>query len=179
MIKTIGLLALMACFCASADITVTRDGSTDWICADADGVPLSNHTRIDKAFEACTNRTLADGLVYRVVAGSTYAIQSDGVVIPPDPVDSDGDGVNDDVDQCPGTTQGVEVDAAGCEVVVIPPATGALADCLTYFATNSGWCKLSDHTLSEVLHTRAEVGDGIWGWNGAKSVVEAWNGMAF
>ena len=119
MIKTIGLLAFVACFCASAEITVTREGSTDWICADADGVPLSNHTRIDKAFEACTNRTLADGLVYRVVAGSTYRIQSDGVAIAPDPVDSDGDGVNDDVDQCPGTTQGVEVDAVGCEI--IPP----------------------------------------------------------
>lgn len=121
MIKILGLLALVVCFCASAEITVTRDGSTDWICADADGVPLSNHTRIDKAFEACTNRTLLDGLVYRVVAGSTYAIQSDGVVIPPEPVDSDGDGVNDDVDQCPGTIQGVEVDADGCEVVVVPP----------------------------------------------------------
>ena len=116
MIKIICLMALMACFCASAEITVTRDGSTDWICADADGVPLSNHTRIDKAFEACTNRTLLDGLVYRVLAGSTYRIQSDGVVV--DPVDTDGDGVNDDVDQCPGTAAGVVVDASGCEIVV-------------------------------------------------------------
>ena len=34
---------------------------------------------------------------------------------PPPPVgDSDGDGVTDDMDQCPGTPQGVTVDAAGC-----------------------------------------------------------------
>lgn len=38
---------------------------------------------------------------------------------PPDPVDSDGDGVADDIDQCPGTAQGVEVDAVGCEI--LPP----------------------------------------------------------
>ena len=178
---------------------LTREGSTDWICADADGVPLSNHTRIDKAYEACTNRTLADGLVYRVVAGSTYAIQSDGVVIPP--VDTDGDGVNDDVDQCPGTTQGVEVDAVGCEIIP-PDADGdgipdaedtcpndatntcnnppgevpaAIAACI---ASPDAWCSLSDHTPNEVLPTRAEVGDLIWSGSGSSSVLNAWNGMA-
>ena len=39
--------------------------------------------------------------------------------IPPTPecggvVDADGDGVNDDKDQCPGTPKGVKVDATGC-----------------------------------------------------------------
>ncbi|MEZ5561233.1 MAG: right-handed parallel beta-helix repeat-containing protein [Pseudomonadales bacterium] len=34
----------------------------------------------------------------------------------PDPVDSDGDGVLDADDDCPGTTPGTEVDAAGCPV---------------------------------------------------------------
>ena len=33
--------------------------------------------------------------------------------------DTDGDGVNDDVDQCPGTPAGVSVDATGCESVVV------------------------------------------------------------
>lgn len=33
---------------------------------------------------------------------------------PPAPVDSDGDGVTDDLDKCPGTPAGVAVDASGC-----------------------------------------------------------------
>lgn len=33
---------------------------------------------------------------------------------PPPPKDSDGDGVTDDRDQCPGTPRGVKVDAIGC-----------------------------------------------------------------
>ncbi len=32
--------------------------------------------------------------------------------------DSDGDGVNDKMDQCPGTAAGVRVDALGCEIVL-------------------------------------------------------------
>ena len=32
----------------------------------------------------------------------------------PAPMDSDGDGVTDDMDKCPGTPKGVEVDAKGC-----------------------------------------------------------------
>jgi OmpA-OmpF porin, OOP family len=34
---------------------------------------------------------------------------------PPAPLDSDGDGVNDDIDKCPNTPRGREVDATGCE----------------------------------------------------------------
>ena len=33
--------------------------------------------------------------------------------------DTDGDGVNDDVDQCPSTPAGVSVDATGCESAVV------------------------------------------------------------
>jgi OOP family OmpA-OmpF porin len=36
------------------------------------------------------------------------------VVVPPAPVDTDGDGVTDDIDQCPNTPAGVVVDAKGC-----------------------------------------------------------------
>jgi hypothetical protein len=39
--------------------------------------------------------------------------------IPPPPVDVDGDGVFDNIDQCPGTAPGVEVDADGCEIVPV------------------------------------------------------------
>jgi OmpA-OmpF porin, OOP family len=34
---------------------------------------------------------------------------------PPAPLDSDGDGVTDDIDKCPNTPRGREVDATGCE----------------------------------------------------------------
>ena len=34
------------------------------------------------------------------------------------PLDLDGDGVDDSIDQCPGTPAGVTVDSTGCEVVV-------------------------------------------------------------
>jgi len=37
---------------------------------------------------------------------------------PAAPLDSDGDGVFDDRDQCPGTARGVRVDAKGCPLVV-------------------------------------------------------------
>lgn len=35
---------------------------------------------------------------------------------PPPPLDSDGDGVPDNIDQCPGTPAGAVVDARGCEL---------------------------------------------------------------
>jgi outer membrane protein OmpA-like peptidoglycan-associated protein len=37
-----------------------------------------------------------------------------GKTPPPPPADTDGDGVTDDADRCPGTPAGVEVDASGC-----------------------------------------------------------------
>lgn len=53
------------------------------------------------------------------------------VVPPVAPVDTDGDGVIDDLDQCPGTAAGVEVDETGCplpepepEPVCAPPVPG-------------------------------------------------------
>jgi outer membrane protein OmpA-like peptidoglycan-associated protein len=36
-------------------------------------------------------------------------------------VDSDGDGVPDRLDQCPGTPPGTKVDAAGCPIAVVAP----------------------------------------------------------
>jgi OOP family OmpA-OmpF porin len=35
---------------------------------------------------------------------------------PAGPIDSDGDGVTDDLDRCPGTLAGIRVDATGCEL---------------------------------------------------------------
>ncbi|MDP4652164.1 MAG: OmpA family protein [Haliea sp.] len=39
------------------------------------------------------------------------------------PVDSDGDGVNDDRDQCPGTAAGTRIDATGCPLPVTQVAS--------------------------------------------------------
>ncbi len=51
---------------------------------------------------------------------------------PPPPVptikDSDGDGVIDDVDECPGTRKGVNVDGKGCELQPPPPPADSDGD---------------------------------------------------
>jgi len=41
------------------------------------------------------------------------------------PVDSDGDGVTDDLDRCPGTPQGERVDELGCPAAPIAPIPAA------------------------------------------------------
>ncbi|MFZ2553646.1 OmpA family protein, partial [Psychrobacter urativorans] len=48
----------------------------------------------------------------------TYVAPPVVVVTPVDDIDSDGDGVYDSVDQCPGTPMNVVVDARGCPQVV-------------------------------------------------------------
>lgn len=49
------------------EINITRVGACDWTCADAAGAQLSCHVRVDRAITACANRSLADGLEYRVI----------------------------------------------------------------------------------------------------------------
>jgi len=44
------------------------------------------------------------------------------------PVDSDGDGINDDHDACPGTPAGAKVDETGCVVATPPPPADLDAD---------------------------------------------------
>ena len=44
------------------------------------------------------------------------------------PSDSDGDGVTDDLDQCPGTPAGTEVDASGCAIVLDSDGDGVNDD---------------------------------------------------
>jgi OOP family OmpA-OmpF porin len=52
------------------------------------------------------------------VAAAAAASQAEpDTVVAAAPVDSDGDGVPNDRDQCPGTAAGVKVDAKGCEIV--------------------------------------------------------------
>ena len=62
----------------------------------------------------------------RVNAGVQVAFGADPVVAPPPPppaapVDSDGDGVVDGIDQCPNTPIGVQVNSVGCPLPPPPP----------------------------------------------------------
>src|SRR5690606_23005026 len=50
----------------------------------------------------------------------------EGCYVPP--ADADGDGVTDDVDQCPGTPAGTAVDTSGCPLPPPPPPPVADAD---------------------------------------------------
>lgn len=43
-------------------------------------------------------------------------------------LDSDGDGVPDDIDQCPNTPRGTQVDAVGCPLPPPPPACGEVVN---------------------------------------------------
>ena len=71
------------------------------------------------------------------------AIVSLGLVMPiggvaaPAPMDDDGDGINNAMDQCPGTSAGVQIDTNGCEV---KPEPVAVAD-----SDNDGVDDSSDH----------------------------------
>jgi OOP family OmpA-OmpF porin len=57
------------------------------------------------------------GSNFLYTAGLSFAFGGEKKVVAPPPVvpkDSDGDGVYDDADQCPGTPRGVKVDSKGC-----------------------------------------------------------------
>jgi len=56
------------------------------------------------------------------------------------PADSDGDGVIDDHDNCPSTSEGTDVDADGCSVIVITPQTQRIQaqDYISFNDTSSG-----------------------------------------
>ena len=55
-------------------------------------------------------------------SGSAGDTSSDGASGTPPPADSDGDGVADDRDWCPGTATGVAVTTAGCDLASEPSA---------------------------------------------------------
>ena len=83
--------------------------------------------RLRHAFDSddsLTDHVVSLGIQYSFGGGTATTMaaasepeQDAGVVVPVVPLDSDGDGVGNDKDQCPGTPAGARVDAKGCEVV--------------------------------------------------------------
>lgn len=68
-------LLLLPGFVLADSVTVTRNTPYEWACADASFNILSQHTRQDKAIEACVNRSLQDGEQYQIIPGS-YRVQA-------------------------------------------------------------------------------------------------------
>ena len=85
---------------------------------------LRTEARLRHAFDdSLTDGIVTLGLQYNFGGGAATAMaagepeEAPPAVIPPVPVDSDGDGVANDRDQCPGTPAGVRVDSRGCEII--------------------------------------------------------------
>lgn len=111
-----------------------------------------------------------DLLVADICSDHDYANCSDPIL------DSDGDGVNDDVDLCDDTPPPIVVDATGCEVVV--PPTGHI---LTTAPQNE-WIRIPNTKASNVLPPESFAAPVTYP-NTAKTsaggIIGAWSGMAF
>jgi OOP family OmpA-OmpF porin len=63
---------------------------------------------------------LDGGIIGGLVGAGAGAVMGEAHCLPEEmakgPMDSDGDGVNDDRDKCPGTPKGLSVDALGCHL---------------------------------------------------------------
>jgi hypothetical protein len=69
------------------------------------------------------------------------------------PADSDGDGVTDDADACPGTVSGEPVDADGCGVDDLVPCAGSLG--------GGAWRNHGDYMKAVVAAVRAMFDAGL------------------
>ena len=88
---------------------------------------LRTEWRMRHAFDSdnsLTDHIASIGIQYNFGGGSAAPMaaaaaepDTDRAAVIAAPVDSDGDGVPNDRDQCPGTPAGVKVDANGCEIV--------------------------------------------------------------
>lgn len=81
---------------------------TDFVAGGSIALRTELRYRLD--FESPTEQDLMANVGLQIPFGSPYAQP----VAAAAPSDSDGDGVTDDRDRCPGTPSGVEVDADGC-----------------------------------------------------------------
>ncbi len=76
----------------AAEVSSIRDSRYEWQCEDANGTLISGHTRQDKAFQSCINRSLETGETF-YVRGGTFRVTATGLTDPtptptpdPDPV---------------------------------------------------------------------------------------------
>jgi OOP family OmpA-OmpF porin len=97
--------------------TLVNFGDSPWA--------LRAEWRFRHAFDddGLTDQLVALGIQYSFGGGSTVAAPA--AVSQPEPeryADSDGDGITDDSDRCPGTPAGAVVDMSGCEVRTAPEA---------------------------------------------------------
>src|SRR5690606_7450472 len=104
----------------------------------------------DFVIEFCRNGQNESATVWQIINGQVEGVYVDatlhaevyipwpefsaeitrGECLDPEPVDTDGDGVSDDVDKCPDTPTNTEVDETGCPIVdpVDPTPTPAPVD---------------------------------------------------
>lgn len=89
------------------------------------------------------------------------------------PIDSDGDGITDDLDLCPNTPLGVEVDSNGCELLVTDNVTIEAESYSNFFDTstgNSGGAYRNDDV--DIETTSDENGGFNVGWTAANEWLE-------
>ena len=85
-------------------------------------------TDLQARFEILGRRDLSSSATNRnpvdYLAGLGLQYSWGATIAPPPPADSDGDGVPDNMDKCPGTPAGATVNADGCEPVVDKDSDG-------------------------------------------------------
>jgi hypothetical protein len=128
-VKLIALLVALLCLSAAATVTAApvhpRSGAALGH-AKKHRAKQRHHRRHHRAAHAALSKRACnngfdddgDGLIdYPEDPGCQSRGDSSEVnLTPPPPIDSDGDGVVDSVDLCPGTPSGVAVDASGCPI---------------------------------------------------------------
>jgi len=75
------------------------------------------------------------------------------VRIEPEVLDSDGDGVSDDVDQCPGSGPGDVVNASGCSIAQLVPCSGP--------ASGGNWKSHGEYVSAIVRTVKAFAAAGL------------------
>jgi OOP family OmpA-OmpF porin len=100
----------------TVETTVNGGVGVRWMLGDRLGVRLEGRA-LYSVDESDTDYLVSAGLNFYL--GKVTA----DVVVPPAPLDSDGDGVTDDKDRCPGTPAGTRVDSDGCPLPVAKVAS--------------------------------------------------------
>lgn len=96
------------------------------------GLRLEARGRLDQVPAGPVKRfiepVLSAGLLIPIGSAEPPAAPVAVAQVVPVAVDTDGDGVYDDSDQCPGTPPGTKVDAVGCPLAVPPPLVKLICD---------------------------------------------------